>query len=144
MQSASAEVEGLQATLKDVRLCNTRLRSKLQQQSGVLRTLREKKAEKESALFLRKHLAFTQQQKIAALRDAVAAEENRLRSVKEAHTEVVGKLEVSGEGETGEALAQPFVCSWKGFKIQWKYRMDQRTWQVPRAWQSRFAERDAV
>lgn len=94
LKSAAAEVEGLQATLRDVCLCNSRLRSKLQQQSKVVTLLREKKAEKQDALFLRNHMAFTVQQQIAALKDAITAEQLCLQEAKQVHHKVVDKLEV--------------------------------------------------
>ncbi|OEH77854.1 s-formylglutathione related protein [Cyclospora cayetanensis] len=92
LQSASAEVEGLQATLRDVALSNTRLRSRLQKESGILGTLREKQAQMEGTLFLRNRMEFTQQQHIAKLNEAIKAEQCALKQTKEVHQCTLDKL----------------------------------------------------
>ncbi|XP_026190886.1 coiled-coil domain-containing protein 39 [Cyclospora cayetanensis] len=96
LQSASAEVEGLQATLRDVALSNTRLRSRLQKESGILGTLREKQAQMEGTLFLRNRMEFTQQQHIAKLNEAIKAEQCALKQTKEVHQCTLDKLVVRG------------------------------------------------
>ena len=95
LQGASAEVEGLEAALRDASLSNNRLRSRLQQENGALGALKEKKAEKESALFLRNHITFTQQQQITAVREAIAVQQRNLQEKKQLHQGVIEKLQVS-------------------------------------------------
>lgn len=95
LQNASVEVQGLQASLKDVSLSNSRLRSRLQQETGALGSLREQRAEKEGALFLRNHMVFTQQQQICVLKEAIEKEERCLEQTRQKHQCILDRLKVS-------------------------------------------------
>ncbi|CDJ49020.1 hypothetical protein, conserved [Eimeria brunetti] len=92
LQSASVEVQGLEASLRDVSLSNSRLRSRLQQEIGVVGALHEERAEKEGALFLRNHMVFTQQQQICALKEAIEKEERCLKQTRQQHQCILNRL----------------------------------------------------
>ncbi|CDI86711.1 S-formylglutathione hydrolase, related [Eimeria praecox] len=92
LQSASVEVQGLEASLRDVSLSNSRLRSRLQQETGALGALREQRAEKEGALFLRNRMAFTQQQQICLLKEAIEKEERCLQQTRQQHQCTLDRL----------------------------------------------------
>lgn len=104
LQSASVEVQGLEASLKDVSLSNSRLRSRLQQETKALGALREQRAEKEGTLFLRNHMVFTQQQQICVLKEAIEEEQRCLQKTKEQHQCVLDRLRVR------QAAAPPRNC----------------------------------
>ncbi|KAL8424271.1 hypothetical protein Efla_002889 [Eimeria flavescens] len=92
LQTATAEVEGLEATVRDVRLCNSRLRSKLQEENEALSALKWAKEEKESALFLRKHMMFTHHQQIEALKKAIEVEQKCFQDARNIHQGVLEEL----------------------------------------------------
>ncbi|KAL8274288.1 hypothetical protein Esti_001799 [Eimeria stiedai] len=105
LQTASVEVEGLEATVRDVRACNARLRLRLQSQTSTLTALRGEKEEKENLLFLRKHLTFTQYQQIEALKKATELKQKSLEEAKTTHQAVLNGLEVA-EGERNRLQSQ--------------------------------------
>lgn len=57
------------------------MKTRLQTQSAAAAVLQRQKAEKESRLFLRKQLIFTQQQQAAALRGEIEEERRQLQAV---------------------------------------------------------------
>ncbi|CDJ66613.1 hypothetical protein, conserved [Eimeria necatrix] len=97
LQNATSEVQGLEASLRDVSLSNGRLRTKLQQESRILSVLQEKKAEKEGALFFRNHVVFAQQQQIGVLKDSLEREQRCLHQTKQIHQGVIEKLREADE-----------------------------------------------
>ncbi|KAL8441200.1 hypothetical protein Emag_007368 [Eimeria magna] len=112
LQAASAEVEGLEATVRDVRACNARLRSRLQSETGALTALRGEKEHKENALFLKKHLTFTHYQQIEALKKATELQQKNLEEAKTTHLEVLNDLEAA-EGERKRLQSQSCVLEAK-------------------------------
>ncbi|CDJ29130.1 uncharacterized protein EMH_0024130 [Eimeria mitis] len=125
LQSASVEVQGLEASLRDVSLSNSRLRSRLQRETGAVGALREQKAEKEGALFLRNHMAFTQQQQICLLKEAIEKEERCLEQTKQEHQRVLERLRVC---QTTSQLRGhlPFAKAQKEPRVSLKRHVDEK------------------